>query len=93
MLAGGAADDARRGGVALAAALAAALGPARAAAALPLVLPLMGHMGDPLPGVRAAATAAFAPAVALVPLAQARPTPHSCWGARRLQSNGTISTT
>lgn len=75
MLAGGAPDDARRGGVTLAAALAAALGGGRAAHALPLVVPLMGRMSDALPGVRAAATAAFASAVTLIPLAQARPHP------------------
>ncbi len=35
-----------------------------------LVVPLMGLTSDPLPGVRAAATAAFADAVSLLPLAQ-----------------------
>ena len=71
MLAGSAPDDARRGGVAAAAAIAGALGGCDAAHALPLVVPLMARIGDPLPGVRGAATAAFASAVALIPLAQA----------------------
>ena len=35
-----------------------------------VVVPLMGLTSDPLPDVRAAATSAFAPAVALLPLAQ-----------------------
>ena len=35
-----------------------------------LVVPLMGRMSDPDPAVRQAATATFAPVVALLPLAQ-----------------------
>eukprot|EP00192_Tetraselmis_astigmatica_P001352 CAMPEP_0117692082 /NCGR_PEP_ID=MMETSP0804-20121206/26113_1 /TAXON_ID=1074897 /ORGANISM="Tetraselmis astigmatica, Strain CCMP880" /LENGTH=1797 /DNA_ID=CAMNT_0005505457 /DNA_START=126 /DNA_END=5519 /DNA_ORIENTATION=+ len=40
-----------------------------------LLVPLLGRMADPLPGVRRAATAAFAHLVELLPLAQGLPAP------------------
>ena len=63
--------DARRGGAAIAAALASGVPPAALApCAVLLTVPLLGRMSDALPGVRAAATRAFAALLPLLPLAR-----------------------
>jgi hypothetical protein len=69
-LRGGAPDGARSGAVAALGTLVAALGLQLVPFVNLIVVPLMGLTSDPLPAVRAAATAAFAASVALLPLAQ-----------------------
>ena len=67
---GTAALQSRQGGVQLVWALVQRLGTGLVPYLLLVVVPLMGRMSDPDPTVRQAATATFAPVVALLPLAQ-----------------------
>ncbi len=69
----GVADDTgRAGAVQLVARLVARLGARLVAYTVLLVVPLLGRMSDPLPAVRAPASACFGQLVALLPLAQVR---------------------
>ena len=69
-LAGSAPDGARSGSAACLGALVAQLGLQLVPFVNLVVVPLMRLTSDPMPGVRASATSAFASAVALLPLAQ-----------------------
>ena len=70
LLGAGAPPRARQGAAQMMGALVQQLGTALVPYLLLVVVPLMGRMSDPDSAVRQAATATFAPVVALLPLAQ-----------------------